>query len=230
MRAAVSTTEDEMPRFLDHAVHDLRAALRKVGTLVEILSEAHPEDPTCSDILEGVSKGGAILEGMSRYSTALWASGYTHTRLKLENALHAALRGLDAEIQASGAQIRHAGLPEVVGDKDRLTDLFRILLSNALTYRGTDAPKVDVGARAEADVWVVSVRDNGIGVASRYQERLFEPFYRLHGAEIPGVGLGLAVGRKILEAHRGRIWVESEPGVGSTFLFALPRNSSENGA
>lgn len=229
MRAAATHEQDEMQRFLDHAIHDLRAALRKIGTLIELLREERPGDTAYPEIMEGVARSTAILDGMSHYSIALSSADYLFTTVRMESALNAALRGMETQIRETGAKITHGALPEVVGDKERLTDLFRILISNALNYRSAETPKVDIAARAEPDEWILSVRDNGIGIAPKYQERLFDPFYRLHGSEIPGVGLGLAIGRKLLEAHRGRIWIESEAGVGATFLFALPRERREMG-
>jgi chemotaxis family two-component system sensor kinase Cph1 len=211
-----------MRQFLDQAVHDLRAALRKIATSGEILLEEHPEIAACPAILAGVARSTAILAGISSYSTALGVARYSFAPVRAELALDAALRSLDGQIRETGAIVTHSALPEVVADKERLTDMFRILISNALTYRNTDPPQVDVSAQASSDRWIVSVRDNGIGIAPKYQERVFDPFYRLHGSEIPGVGLGLATCRKILEAHRGQIWIESEEGAGATFLFTLP--------
>jgi light-regulated signal transduction histidine kinase (bacteriophytochrome) len=133
-----------------------------------------------------------------------------------------ALAGLDRQLRDTGGQVIRTPLPEVVGDRERLTDLFRIVLSNALTYRSTQPPRIEVSARVASDEWILQVRDNGIGIAPKYQADIFRPFNRLHGSDIPGVGLGLATCRKILEGHGGRIWIESEPGAGSTFLFAIP--------
>jgi chemotaxis family two-component system sensor kinase Cph1 len=220
---------EEMQRFLDHAVHDLRAVVRRIGIRVELLQEERDGDEAFREIMQGVRRSTAILDGISQYSTALRAADNSFTKLKVEIALNAALRGMEKQIRESGARITHGALPEVVSDPERLTELFRILISNALTYRSAEAPKVEIGARAGSDEWILSVRDNGIGIAPRYQERVFDPFYRLHGSEIPGVGLGLAIGRKLLETHRGRIWVESEAGAGATFYFALPAGRREMG-
>lgn len=219
-----ATPEEEMQQFLDHAVHDLRAALRKIATSSEILIEEHPEIAACTAILAGVARSTAILAGISSYSTALGLARYSFAPVKVEHALDAALRSLDGQIRETGAIVTQSALPELVADKERLTDVFRILISNALTYRNTAPPQLSVSAQENSDRWILSVRDNGIGIAPKYQERVFDPFYRLHGSEIPGVGLGLATCRKILEVHRGRIWIESEEGAGATFLFALPED------
>jgi light-regulated signal transduction histidine kinase (bacteriophytochrome) len=126
-------------------------------------------------------------------------------------------------IRDSDAQVSHQALPQVLGDGSQLVRVLQNLIGNALKFRGEEAPRVHVEA-AEADgMWEFSVRDNGIGIASQNQERIFMMFQRLHNnQEYPGTGIGLAVCKRIVERHGGRIWVESEPGEGSTFRFTLP--------
>ena len=109
-----------------------------------------------------------------------------------------------------------------MGDRDRLAELFEYLIGNALKFRGQDPPAVEIMARSVPEGWLFSVRDNGIGITPKYRDRLFTPFRRLHGAEVPGAGLGLAISRKIVEAHGGRIWVEDGGVSGVTFSFVLP--------
>jgi light-regulated signal transduction histidine kinase (bacteriophytochrome) len=109
-----------------------------------------------------------------------------------------------------------------VGDVDRLKVLFQNLIDNAIKFRSTAAPQIEIAATADAEGWIFSVRDNGIGIDRKYWHNLFAPFKRLHGPEIPGAGLGLAICKRIVETHEGRIWIESEAGKGATFLFTLP--------
>jgi light-regulated signal transduction histidine kinase (bacteriophytochrome) len=213
---------EEVQRLLDHAVHDLRAVLRRIGTSIEIFGDRSPRESVYPPILEGVAHGTEILSAIGIYSAAIGTPHYSFRPLNISIPVNAALSRLEARIQAAGARFECGPLPEIVGDRERLTDLFEILFSNALSYRSIEPPQVEIRARLESGEWIVSVRDNGIGIAPKYQPELFRPFYRLHGSEIPGVGLGLATCRKILEAHQGRIWIESASAAGATVLFTLP--------
>jgi light-regulated signal transduction histidine kinase (bacteriophytochrome) len=115
-------------------------------------------------------------------------------------------------------------LPGVLGDELQLGQVFQNLIGNALKFKGKEAPKVHVGVSQDASHWVIAVKDNGIGIEPKYFERVFMLFQRLHGMdEYPGTGIGLAICKKVIERHGGRIWVESAPGEGSSFLFTLPR-------
>jgi len=126
------------------------------------------------------------------------------------------------------ALVTHEDLPTVVGDETQLVQLFQNLIGNAIKFRGTERPHVHVSAQATAAEWVFAVRDNGIGIAPEYFERIFVIFQRLHARDqYPGTGIGLAVCRRIVDRHGGRIWVESVPGGGSTFYFALPKQNGE---
>jgi light-regulated signal transduction histidine kinase (bacteriophytochrome) len=136
---------------------------------------------------------------------------------------------LSREIRESRATVSHGALPEVFGNEERLKLLFQNLIDNAIKYRGTAVPQIEIAATSDAEDWVFSVRDNGIGIDRKYWDNLFTPFKRLHGSEIPGAGLGLAICKKIVERHEGRIWIESEAGRGSTFLFTLPIEAGCNG-
>jgi len=139
-------------------------------------------------------------------------------------AAHRACENLRTSIEESGADIRIGSLPSVLADSTQLTQLFQNLIGNALKYRDTRRPEVQIEATPTDGTWIFSVQDNGIGIDPRYFERIFQMFQRLHTrAEYPGTGIGLAICRKIAERHGGRIWVESQPGRGSTFWFTIPR-------
>jgi chemotaxis family two-component system sensor kinase Cph1 len=218
----------EVQKFLQGAVHDLRAALRGVGVTAEILRNAlegqieGETNEAFQRLLAGVSTMNVILAGISSYSTALPAD-YTFRSLPVEAALRSALRILDARISETGAVVTKQGaLPRVSGDWDRITELFQHLIGNAIRYRSAEPPRIEIQAQRNQDDWLLSVRDNGIGIDPKHTDMLFVPFRRLHGSEIPGVGLGLAICKKIVEAHRGKIWVESAAEKGSTFFFTLP--------
>jgi len=156
-------------------------------------------------------------------------------------ALNRALDNLKIVIEDNQAVVRAEPLPKVMGDDTQLTQLFQNLLSNAIKFRGQRPPEIQISAELKPAApsvnpsgrdgavhsllqeWVFTVRDNGIGIEREYFDRIFVIFQRLHGRdEYPGTGAGLAVCRKIVERHEGRIWVESEPGRGSTFHFTVP--------
>ena len=126
---------------------------------------------------------------------------------------------LEQAIHESGASITLGPLPRVLGNESQLTGLMQNLLSNAIKYRGAEPVRIEVTAEPMANEWVVKVRDNGIGIAPAYHEQIFGLFKRLHQRSVPGTGIGLAICKKIVDGMGGRIWVESEPGKGSTFCF-----------
>lgn len=130
---------------------------------------------------------------------------------------------LRAAIDETRAQVIVGQLPTVVADPGQLLQLTQNLIANAIKFRGAAAPVIHIGATRGLREWEISVRDNGIGIEPRHAERIFQIFKRLHPAnEYPGTGIGLAISRKIVERHGGRIWVESKPGEGATFRFTLP--------
>jgi signal transduction histidine kinase len=120
-------------------------------------------------------------------------------------------------------------LPVVMGDEDQLVQLFQNLIANAIKFRSGPGPRIVVSAEAEDGYWRFSVQDNGIGIGKDYFDRIFVMFQRLHSrSAYPGTGIGLAICKKIVERHGGRIWVESEPGQGTVFKFTLPRAGGEH--
>jgi light-regulated signal transduction histidine kinase (bacteriophytochrome) len=140
-----------------------------------------------------------------------------------EMVLNQALGSLRPAIEEANAVLTHDPLPSVVADGSQLTQLLQNLIGNALKFRGEAPPQIHVSAKSMGKRWVFSVRDNGIGVDPKHAERIFVIFQRLHNREeYPGTGIGLAICKKIVERHGGRIWVESEPGKGSMFYFTVP--------
>jgi light-regulated signal transduction histidine kinase (bacteriophytochrome) len=133
-----------------------------------------------------------------------------------------ALLGLQTRIKECGAEVHFENLPEISVDESQFKELFENLIGNSLLYRGSETPKVDIRAQETGDAFTISVRDNGVGIEKQYQEKVFQPFSRLHNKDFPGVGLGLTISRRIVEMHGGRMWVESDGQTGSTFLFTLP--------
>ena len=151
-------------------------------------------------------------------------TGKRPTETSSETALDRALLNLRGAIQESGGVVTHDPLPTVMADGAQLIQLFQNVIGNAIKYRSAEPPRVHVSARKESpDEWIFSMRDNGLGIAPQFFEKIFVMFQRLHGREeFSGTGIGLALCKKIAERHGGRMWVESGTGRGSTFYLALP--------
>ena len=166
-----------------------------------------------------------LIEDLLAFSR-LGTRGATPVPTEAGTALDGALAGLKLATDEAGATITHDPLPTVLADPGQLEHLFANLVGNALKFRGPEPPRVHIGASqdgAPGGRWLFSVRDNGIGIDPQYFERIFVIFQRLHERDAyPGTGIGLAICKKIVERHGGRVWVESAPGRGATFLFTLP--------
>jgi light-regulated signal transduction histidine kinase (bacteriophytochrome) len=146
----------------------------------------------------------------------------------LQAVLERALDNLAPAITAAQATITHDALPALSVDVTQIMQLFQNLIGNALKFHGESPPRIHVGAQSEPGRWVFSVRDNGIGIEPQYYEKIFHIFQRLHTRkDYPGTGIGLAICKRIVERHGGTIWVESQPGQGSTFFFAIPDSSDK---
>jgi chemotaxis family two-component system sensor kinase Cph1 len=144
--------------------------------------------------------------------------------VKSELILQSAMDELKERIVERSAEITWDPLPEIVAHASLLTQVFRNLISNGIKFNRDGIPRVHISAGDHGSEWVFSVRDNGIGIEARHFERIFQMFERLNSSdEYPGYGVGLAVSRKIVERHKGRIWFESKSGEGSTFSFSIPR-------
>jgi light-regulated signal transduction histidine kinase (bacteriophytochrome) len=136
-------------------------------------------------------------------------------------ALDEALINLRQAIEESGATVTRSHLPSIMGDRAQLVQLFQNLIGNAIKYRSERTPQVRVSGERRADHWVISVEDNGMGIEQEYLLTIFQAFRRLHGSNLPGTGLGLAICERIVEGFGGKIWAESEAGVGSIFRFTV---------
>jgi light-regulated signal transduction histidine kinase (bacteriophytochrome) len=221
---------DEEQQFLQSAVHDLRAAQRRAGIAAELLLQSSNDQERtdlAAQMLQGLSKTEELLNAISNYSIALTPSRYVIEDFPSGRAVRFALANLDREIRETGAIVTVADLPEIPGDRERLTNVFEHLIGNSLKFRGPDPPEIRIEAQRVPEGWVFSVSDTGAGIAPKYRDRLFIPFRRLQGADIPGAGLGLAISRKIVEAHRGRIWIETRGEPGVTISFFLPASDGD---
>ncbi|CAG0941723.1 partial two-component system, chemotaxis family, sensor kinase Cph1, partial [Anaerolineae bacterium] len=172
--------------------------------------------------VDGAHRMQTLINDLLMYSRVT-TRGKEFTPTDCESALDHARVNLQIAIEDNRAIITYDPLPTVMADGGQLTQLFQNLIANAIKFRGAELPRIHVSARQDNQEWVLTVRDNGIGIDSQYRERVFEIFQRLHTRrEYPGTGIGLAICKKIAERHGGRIWFESEPGKGSTFYFTIP--------
>ncbi len=223
----------ELERFAYVASHDLQEPLRMVSSYVQLIARRYQGKlDSDADEFIGFAVDGATR--MQRLITDLLAfsrvgrTGMEFAPTSLETSLGQALSNLKVAIAETGAVVTHDPLPVVTGDSSQMVQVFQNLVGNALKFRGKEPPTVHVSARRQGAEWLFAVRDNGIGFDPQYAERIFIIFQRLHGRDYAGTGIGLPISRKIVERHGGRMWVESEPGKGSTFFFTLPRLSDES--
>jgi light-regulated signal transduction histidine kinase (bacteriophytochrome) len=224
LEASLRRAHEEFQDFILSAVHDLREPLRTVNAYSELLAKmstaSEPEaDQFRHHIMDGTSKIHALLAGMADYASAASPSRYI-IRLDSNEAFREAVASVSAPSGRS-ARISHDSLPVVKGDFEKLVRVFRHLLDNGSKYCEAPEPLIHVSSRRDGSSWLFLVRDNGPGIDGAYHERIFAPFKRLHGRQIPGLGLGLAFCQKAVESLGGRIWVESS-GPGATFCFTLP--------
>jgi PAS domain S-box-containing protein len=218
----------ELEQFAYVASHDLQEPLRTVSSYCQLLEKRYKEklDKDAVEYIDfavsGAKRMQLLINDLLQYSR-VGTRGKPFRPTELNQVFADAVSNLDRAIAESGAKVTRGELPIVPGDAVQLGQLFQNLIGNAIKFRGTHAPEIEVSARDVDGETVLSVKDNGIGIEAQHAERIFQIFQRLHEREkYSGTGIGLAVSKKIVERHGGRIWVESAPGAGSAFLFTLP--------
>jgi PAS domain S-box-containing protein len=227
---AIQTINGELQDFAFALAHDLREPLRTVVVFNQLLAEelsgklGEDADKYLSFSIEGAMRMDALMNGLIEYWGVTEGAVARSSAVDCNEALAQALSSLHVSIQESGAKITADPLPAVTAKESMLTQLFQNLISNSIKYRSKATPTIHISAARIREGWLFSVTDNGLGIDPAYAERVFGIFKRLHGREIPGTGIGLALCRKVVERHGGRIWVESEAGQGSVFKFTIPMN------
>lgn len=238
----------ELEQFAYVASHDLQEPLRMIASYLQLVERRYK--PALGQegreflafAVDGAKRLQSLIQDLLLYSRA-GRHGDTFGPVDCEEVLQRALTNLKFAIEESAVKITHGPLPRVTGDPMELTQLFQNLLSNAIKFRGQNAPEIHVAAELKksppsgkvseslaqglraAEEWCFAVRDNGIGIEPQYFERIFVIFQRLHTTdEFSGTGIGLAICKRIIERHGGRIWVESQLGKGSTFFFSIPQS------
>lgn len=226
--AELERSNRELQTFAFVASHDLQEPLRMVSSFTQLLAKRYqgklgPDaDEFIGFAVDGAKRMQQLILDLLAYSRVS-SRAASFERTSAERALEAAVARLAAPIAEAGALVTHDPLPDVVAEPTQLGQLFQNLVGNAVKFRSAARPEVHVSARRDGAGWRFSVRDNGIGIAPQHADRIFVVFQRLHSKEeFPGTGIGLAICKRIVERHGGRIWVESEPGRGATFHFVLP--------
>ena len=218
----------ELELFASLASHDLQEPLRSISGFAQILKKRYKDrldqnaDEFISFIVDGADRMQRLIRDLLDYSRVT-TRGKPFVSLDCNEALGVAIANLNLAIEESSAAVTSDQLPVASADPGQIIRLFQNLIGNAIKYRGETEPAIHVSAKREGNEWVFSVADNGIGIDAQYNARIFQIFQRLHRKdEYSGTGIGLAVCKKIIDRHGGRIWVESELGKGSTFYFTVP--------
>jgi PAS domain S-box-containing protein len=226
-------SNQELERFAYVASHDLQEPLRMVASYTQLLKKRYGGqlDSDADEFIDYAVEGAVRLQGLINdlleYSR-LGSQGRDPTPTDAGAVLDRVVHGLSKTIESSGATVEHDPLPCLMVDPVQLGQLFQNLLANAMKFRSEAPPVVHVSANREGAMWRLDVRDNGIGIDPQYVDRVFVVFQRLYSrGEFEGSGIGLAICKRIVERHGGRIWIESTPGQGSEFLFTLPAADDE---
>jgi light-regulated signal transduction histidine kinase (bacteriophytochrome) len=226
-RSAQSANQ-ELQHFVYAASHDLQEPLRAITTYSQLLARLYSNDAEARELTEfitsGVTRMNGLLQNLVAYSRVNQSP--VLSSVKLGSAVQATIFKLANAIKESGAVIRCADLPEIPAHEVQVCQLFEHILSNSLIYRRRDKPEVEISAEeGELDgdpAQIVKIRDNGVGIEQQFLMQVIQPFKRLHGKEFPGNGLGLAICDKIMRAHKGKLWIESDGSSWTAVHLAFP--------
>jgi PAS domain S-box-containing protein len=223
-------SNEELEQFAYISSHDLQEPLRMITSYLQLLQkkyQGHLDEKADQYIhfaVDGASRMQNLIQDLLDYSR-VGAGNNELESVDCEFILNTVLSNLKTVIKENNATVSHGPLPEVMADSIQIVQVFQNLILNGIKFHGEQVPKIHIAAEKKMSEWIFSVQDNGIGIDPQYSERIFEIFKRLNSRErYPGTGIGLAICKKIVERHGGRIWVESELGKGSTFYFTLPIN------
>ncbi len=230
--AELARSNAELAQFGYVASHDLQEPLRAVASCVQLLQKRYGgkldarADEFIAHSVAGIKRMETLINDLLAYSR-IASQAQPLVQTNVATVLTNVLANLAVAISESGAVVTHDAMPVVEADPTQLAQVFQNLIGNAIKFRGTIAPVIHVSAELRDGELTLSVTDNGIGIEPQYYERIFQVFQRLHTRkEYQGTGIGLAVCKKIVERHRGRIWIESQPGQGSSFRFTLPARNN----
>jgi light-regulated signal transduction histidine kinase (bacteriophytochrome) len=226
MAAELQRSNSDLEQFAYIASHDLQEPLRTVSGFAQLLQRKYRGrlDPQADEYIEfcisGTKRLNDLIAGLLTYSR-VGRMGESRERVDLNEIVQEVMLLLGRAIQEANADVECSQLPAVWANRQQMFQVIENLIGNAVKFRGVRSPKIRVTAECEEGQRILSVSDNGGGIDQQYLERIFEPFQRLHGREYPGSGIGLALCRKVIERQGGRIWAESNPGVGTKIRFTL---------
>ena len=227
----LARSNSELQQFVYAVSHDLKEPLRMISCFVQLLKTHlidhmdHRIEEYLRITLDAAHRLQQLIDDLLSY-THLGAQSLVRRPVPLIRVFHETMENLKLLVEEKGAEVTHGFLPEVEADSAQKGLLLQNLLENAIRFHGAKKPRVHLFAWAEPDQWVIRVKDNGIGIEPQYFDKIFEVFQHLHHRDqYPGTGIGLALCKRIVEQHKGRIWVESEPGKGSIFCFTIPRKT-----
>lgn len=236
VEAALARSNQELEQFAYVASHDLQEPLRMVSSYCQLLARRYQgqldedADEFIHYAVDGASRMQRLIEDLLQYSRVN-TRGKPPEPTEADDVLTGVLADLEMHIEETGAEVTHDPLPQVMADPVQLGRLFQNLVSNAIKYRSEDPPRIHIGAARQNGQWRFSVQDNGLGIDPQFHDRVFVIFQRLQARdETGGTGIGLAVCKRIVERHGGRIWVESAEGKGSTFYFTIPAHEQNEEA
>jgi signal transduction histidine kinase len=226
---ALERSNKELEQFAYVASHDLQEPLRMISSFTQLLAQDYKgkldkeADEYIHYVVDGANRMQRLIQDLLSYSRVA-SRGRPFEAVDMNLILGMVHSSLQLQIEEAGAVVVHDPMPVVMADSSQMIQLFQNLLSNSIKFRGTELPLIQVSSADEGDLWHITVRDNGIGIETQYFERIFLIFQRLHSREkFQGTGIGLAVCKRIVERHGGKIWVESVIGKGSTFHFTVPK-------
>lgn len=228
--AELTRSNADLQQFAYATSHDLQEPLRAMSSFSQLLAKRYrgqldaEADLFLEYIISGAMRMRGVIDSLLVYARVANIDVLPPVAVALETPLLSAVMNLQSALEETRGSVTHERLPRVVADSVQLTQLFQNLVGNAIKYRkAEEPPRIHVSAQERESDYVISVKDNGVGVDPIHAEDIFGVFKRLHGANIPGAGIGLAICKRIVENHGGRIWVESTPGLGATFVFTIPR-------
>ena len=220
----------ELESFARVASHDLQEPLRMVSSFTQLLELQYGDklDDRAREYIQfavdGAHRMYNLLNGLLSYSR-IQRKENMYTKVDLNHVLENVKKNLAIQITERNALIKSEKLPVIHADENQINQLLQNIISNSIKF-SNDPPKIYVSSKTESDKYIVSVRDEGIGIEAQYYGKIFQIFQQLHAKnEYEGTGIGLSICKSIIERHEGKIWVESEPGKGSTFFFSLPRKN-----